>query len=78
MVNPVSYYNNSCVANMMSDITFTTDYFQEKNYNFVTLAQLTKYSRNTTKLVNSLQKAYTYNWSVFDETEHTSWINSCT
>ena len=25
------------------------DYFQEKNYNFVTLAQLTKYSRNTTK-----------------------------
>ncbi len=25
------------------------NYFQEKNYNFVTLAQLTKYSRNTTK-----------------------------
>ena len=25
------------------------DYFQEKNYNLVTLAQLTKYSRNTTK-----------------------------
>ena len=24
-------------------------YFQRKNYNFVTLAQLTKYSRNTTK-----------------------------
>ena len=26
------------------------DYFQEKNYNFITLALLTKYSRNTTKL----------------------------
>ena len=25
------------------------NYFQEKNDNFVTLAQLTKYSRNTTK-----------------------------
>ena len=25
------------------------NYFQEKNYNFVTLTQLTKYSRNTTK-----------------------------
>ena len=25
------------------------NYFQKKNYNFVTLAQLTKYSRNTTK-----------------------------
>ena len=24
-------------------------YFKEKNWNFVTLAQLTKYSRNTTK-----------------------------
>ena len=25
------------------------DYFQEENYDFVTLAQLTKYSCNTTK-----------------------------
>ena len=25
------------------------NYFQEKNYNFVTLVQLKKYSRNTTK-----------------------------
>ena len=25
------------------------NYFQEKNYKFVTLAQLTKYSRNTSK-----------------------------
>ena len=25
------------------------NYFQKKNYNFVTLAQLTNYSRNTTK-----------------------------
>ena len=25
------------------------NYFQKKNYNFVTLAQLAKYSRNTTK-----------------------------
>ena len=25
------------------------NYFQEKNYNFIALAQSTKYSRNTTK-----------------------------
>ena len=25
------------------------NYFQKKNWNFITLAQLTKYSRNTTK-----------------------------
>ena len=35
------------------------NYFQEKNYNVVTLAQLTKYSPTP---INSLQKAYTYNW----------------
>ena len=46
----MSHYNNSCVANMMSDITFRTEITsRKKNYNFVTLAQLTKYSRNTSK-----------------------------
>ena len=45
-------------------------YFQKKNCNFVTHAQLTKYSRKTP--LNSLQKACTYNWQVFDEIEYTS------
>ena len=35
---------------MMSDINFRTEIAsRKKNYNFVTLAQLTKYSHNTTK-----------------------------
>ena len=36
---------------MMSDITFRMEITsrKKKNYNFITLAQLTKYSRNTAK-----------------------------
>ena len=46
----MSHYNNSCVANMTSDITFRMKITSgKKNYNFVTLALLTKYSCNTTK-----------------------------
>ena len=48
------------------------NYFREKNYKFVTLTQLTKYSRNTTK-----QSTKSMHWQVFDEIEYTSWINSC-
>ena len=50
------------------------NYFQKNPCNFTTLAQLTKYSCNTTK---QSTKAGTYNWQVFDEIEYTSWINSC-
>ena len=46
----MSHYNNSCVANMTSDITFRLkSTSRKKNWNFISivaLTQLTKYSRN--------------------------------
>ena len=46
----MSRYNNSCVANMTSDMTFMMkNTSRKKNWNFVALAQLTKYSRHTTE-----------------------------
>ena len=46
----MSCYNNSCVANMTSDITFRMkSTSRKKNWNFIALAQLTKYSCNITK-----------------------------
>ena len=51
--------------------------FQDGNYFQIIIFNFVAQNILATPL-NSLQKACTYNWQVFDEIEYTSWINSCT
>ena len=52
-------------------------YFKKKEEGKKVLPHSRSVNNILTTALNSLQKACTDNWQVFDEIEYTSWINSC-